>query len=72
MKLAYHIVMAIEASIDKKTGKLTIIIDTNPKPTLSGSGKSKVVATTNGNVPLEGVIVDGKQVILGLNAYYKA
>lgn len=71
MKLAYHIVMAITASLDNKTGKLTIIIDTF-KPTRSSSGKSMVIATTNGNVPLEGVKVDDKQVILGLNAYFKA
>jgi hypothetical protein len=36
-------------------------------PTLSGSGKTYLVATGNVKVP-----VNGKQVTVGLNAYYKA
>jgi hypothetical protein len=56
--------MAITASLDKKTGKLTITIDINKTPTRSTSGKSMVVASTNGNVPLEGVTV-----VLGFSSH---
>ncbi|EEF62225.1 hypothetical protein [Pedosphaera parvula] len=40
----------------------------NPIP--SASGKTLVVATTSGNKPTE-VQVNGKSVIVGLNAYIK-
>lgn len=35
---------------------------------LSGSGKSKIVATTSGNVPVEGT----NGIVIGINAYRKA
>jgi hypothetical protein len=38
------------------------------KPTRSKSGKTLVVATTNGNVPTAAT-VNGLPVIIGLNAY---
>lgn len=41
------------------------------KPTPSSSGKTLVVASTRGNMKSE-VVVDGKPVIIGLNAYIKA
>jgi len=53
-----------------KDGKLTIVIETQP-PTPSASGKTLVVATTHGNVATQ-VLVDGKPLIIGLNAYVRA
>lgn len=49
--------------------KLIIIIELQ-KPTPSASGKTLVVATTHGNVVTE-CIIDGKPVVVGLNAYIK-
>lgn len=58
----------MEARIEK--GKLIIEIELENPPTLSASGKTLVVASTRGNVKT-GVMVDGKEVTLGLNAYIK-
>lgn len=50
--------------------KLVIEIETQtPRP--SASGKTLVIATTSGNQATS-VIVDGKPVVIGLNAYVKA
>jgi len=57
--------------VTNKDGKLTIIIDTNKKPTESKSGKSLIVASTHGNIPTA-VQVDGKPLIVSVNAYVKA
>jgi hypothetical protein len=38
------------------------------KPTLSASGKTMVVASSRGNQKT-GVMVEGKEVIIGFNAY---
>lgn len=53
-----------------KSGKqfLRVEIALNPHP--SKSGKTVVVATTEGNKKT-GQSIDGKEVILGLNAYVK-
>lgn len=40
------------------------------KPTPSASGKTLVVATTHGNVTTD-CVVDGKPLVIGLNAYIK-
>lgn len=50
-----------------ENGKLVIEIPLQA-PTLSASGKTKVVASTHGNVKT-GVMVEGKAVTIGLNAY---
>ncbi len=50
-------------------GKLIITIELQ-KPTPSASGKTLVVATTHGNMPTE-CMIDGKPVIVGLNAYIR-
>ncbi len=50
-------------------GKLIIVIELQ-KPTPSASGKTLVVATTHGNMPTE-CMIDGKPVIVGLNAYIR-
>jgi len=49
--------------------KLIITIELQ-KPTPSASGKTLVVATTHGNMQTQ-CIIDGKNVVLGLNAYIK-
>ncbi|MBW1931441.1 MAG: hypothetical protein JRI56_00140 [Deltaproteobacteria bacterium] len=54
-----------------KNGKLVITLDANTKePPDSKSGKSKIIATTGGNV-LTGLQVNGKQVFIGVNAFIK-
>ena len=57
----------MEVKIDN--GKLVIMIDLQ-EPTPSASGKTLVVATTHGNVVTE-CVIDGKPVVVGLNAYIK-
>jgi len=51
-------------------GYLVVRVPMNPVPVTSASGKSKVVASTHGNKVTD-LMVDGKQVIIGLNAYIK-
>jgi hypothetical protein len=58
----------MQVTIEK--GELVIRVKLSP-PTPSKSGKSLMVATTNGNMTTS-AMVDGKPVILGLNAYIKA
>lgn len=55
----------IEASV--KDGKLTLVIDLKAETWPSGSGKTDMVATTSGNLAIDGT--DG--LVLGLNAYRK-
>jgi hypothetical protein len=52
-------------------GFLVIRVPLNPPPVRSASGKTLVVASTHGNKQTE-VQVDGKRVIVGLNAYVYA
>ena len=52
----------VEMTVDGK--KLTITIDLSKEHGKSSSGKSIVVATTSGNVPVEGT-----EVKIGINAY---
>lgn len=59
--------MALKVEI--KDNKLFIEIDLE-KPTPSASGKTLVVASTHGNT-VTSAEVDGKPVIVGLNAYIK-
>ena len=54
--------------VTNKNGKLTVEIDLNEVGTPSSSGKTKVHASTRGNVKT-GVIINGKELVLGLNAY---
>lgn len=51
-----------------KGGNLIITLPVNPKPAPSASGKSLVVASTKGNT-VTGVMVDGKPLTIGVNAY---
>ena len=54
-----------------ESGNLTISIPVNDPPTMSASGKSLVVASTRGNITLADVIVNGKPLTIGVNAYIK-
>jgi hypothetical protein len=58
----------MEATLEN--GYLVIKIKTS-SPSLSKSGKSLVIASTKGNVQTT-VNVNGKPVIIGLNAYIEA
>jgi hypothetical protein len=51
-----------------KNGKLIVTIEVNETPTPSASGKTLVVASSRGN-RATAATVDGKPVIIGLNAY---
>jgi len=55
----------------EKTGNNLVITIPLQAPTSSASGKTKVVASTRGNVPTS-VMVDGKPIIIGVNAYIRA
>jgi hypothetical protein len=60
----------ITATIDPKSKKLTIVADLEPaRP--SASGKTLVVASTHGN-QVTTATVDGKPLVVGLNAYIRA
>lgn len=52
-----------------ENGNLIIVLPLQ-KPQPSASGKTLVIATTHGNMPTEAK-VDGKTVIVGVNAYLK-
>jgi hypothetical protein len=52
-------------------GFLVIRVPLNPTPVRSATGKTMVVASSHGNKQTE-VEVDGKPVIVGVNAYVYA
>jgi hypothetical protein len=56
--------------VEQKGNKLYIEIDLE-KPAPSSSGKTLVVASTRGNIVTD-VMIDGKPVTIGINAYIKA
>jgi hypothetical protein len=56
-------------NVEIKNNKLYIEIDLE-KPKPSASGKTLVVASTRGNM-VTSAEIDGKPVIIGLNAYIK-
>ena len=62
--------MLKEAKIDEQAKTLTLVLELQ-EPTPSASGKTLVVATTHGNVPTD-IQIDGKPVIVGVNAYIRA
>ena len=64
--------MALTARITGKDGekKLQVTIDLEEEIRPSASGKTMVVATSHGNQATT-VIVDGKPLTIGLNAYIK-
>ena len=62
--------MLREAKLDEQAKTLTLVLDLQD-PTPSTSGKTLVIATTHGNAPTD-VQIDGKPVIVGVNAYIRA
>lgn len=56
----------MKVSIEGKELVIRIPMQSPPQP--SASGKTLVVASTRGNLKSD-VVVDGKQVVIGLNAY---
>ena len=48
-----------------KDGILTMVVDLKHRGELSGSGKSTIVATTSGNIPIPGY----EEVKMGVNIY---
>ena len=62
--------MLREAKIDEQAKTLTLVLELQ-EPTPSASGKTLVVGTTHGNVPTN-VQMNGKPVIVGVNAYIRA
>lgn len=60
--------MALTAAIKGK--QLIITIDLNDPPRPSASGKTTVIASSNGNQATS-LIYDGKPVVIGVNAYVK-
>ena len=62
--------MLRDAKLDEEAKTLTPVLDLQD-PTPSASGKTLVIATTHGNVPSD-MQIDGKPVIVGVNAYIRA
>lgn len=52
-----------------ENGKLILTLQLET-PTPSASGKTLVVASSHGNIKT-GVMIDGKPIIIGVNAYIK-
>lgn len=61
----------IERNPKTKKQELILTIEMEDTPTISATGKSKVVASTRGNVTLTDVMVEGKPLTVGVNAYIK-
>ena len=61
--------MLHDVKIDEQAKTLTLVLDLQD-PTPSASGKTLVVATTHGNQPTD-VQIDGKPLIIGVNAYIR-
>lgn len=59
--------MNYKATVNGNT--LTITVDLSKRLGPSKSGKSEVIATTSGN---KSMLVDGKEIKLGLNVYTEA
>ena len=60
--------MLRDTKLDEEAKALVLDLQ---EPTPSASGKTMVIATTHGNVPTD-LQIDGKPVIVGVNAYIRA
>lgn len=60
----------MKVSIDEKSNEMVIRIPLLNEPRESASKKTMVVATTSGNVVTDCKFKD-KQIVVGLNAYFK-
>ena len=58
----------MKVSIEGK--ELIIRIEMEEQPTPSASGKTMVVCSTHGNMTTN-VLIQGKPLVLGVNAYFK-
>lgn len=58
----------MNVTYDEKSKKLTIVCDCCA-PQLSGSGKTLRIFSSMGNKPQEHIKIDGKVLVVGLNAY---
>ncbi len=63
--------MKVEIVTEGKKKMLVITAPIADRPSASKSGKNLLLASTGGNLNT-GVKMDGKDIILGLNAYVKA
>lgn len=61
----------MEVSIDKKSNTLIIKLPLQSPPKPSSTGKTLMVASTNGNKQTD-LTVNGKEVHIGVNAYIYA
>ena len=62
--------MNIQASIEKDGNIDVLVVKIPVSKSPSSSGKTTIIASTNGNQVTQ-IVVDGKPVIVGLNAYIK-
>lgn len=67
-EISTEVVASIEGTGNDRV--LVLRVPMNDKPTPSASGKTLVIASTRGNKETE-LQVDGKKVIVGVNAYIK-
>jgi len=63
--------MSMTVELDKAKHELVIRIPANENGGLSKSGKSKIVASTHGNIATA-CVVQGKPLVVSVNAYVKA
>lgn len=66
-----EIYITMQGTITKVKGQDVLTVEIPINVYESASGKTMVIASSRGNQPLPGVTHDGKQVILGLNAYVR-
>jgi len=59
---------AMTVKIEKGQMIITIPVEKTPSP--SASGKTKLVATSGGNIKTD-IVVEGKPLFVGVNAYIK-
>ncbi len=56
--------------VTEEKNEIVIRIPKNPKPVLTPSNKSFMVASSHGNTPTS-LVVDGQPVIVGVNCFIK-
>lgn len=62
--------MAIECKYDQKSGKVTIVLDALAEPRESATGKTMVLASTQGNQSTTAQY-NGRPLTVGANVYFK-
>lgn len=61
----------MDVTFDQAKQELVIRLPVNKDRPLSSTGKTRQVCTTHGNTPTN-VIIDGKPVMVGVNAFISA